>query len=345
MKIEAKKILLINRKSIAGNNRESMSVRIRLAEPFRYLASKKFISLEELNEDQVSKSDIINADLIAISRSYSLVAVSIMEMAKQLSKPILYDVDDDMFVLPKWTSLNTAEFENHKKQLELANVITVSHPLLADRITFVGNKIHVIQTGTLIQESSSEVTKHTKKIVYTNLMDIKLENARSEFLRAISDFMKKNESFELDVFSDSELEICEIKNVNYCGFLEYNAYRKALISRNYLFAISPLSGYEDLESILHNECKSPIKYIDYSAAKIPGIYSDSPAYRRVVKEMENGLLVKNTYDAWIHALELLRSDSNLRNIMAKNAYQDVQKNYNTELLSMKWFDLVQKVLS
>lgn len=337
-------ILLVNRKSIAGNNRQSMSVRVRLSEPLLYLESKGKITIVELDESIIEEKDILNSDLIAMSRSYSPVAVKIMKMAQSLSKSILYDVDDDMFVLPKWTALNSVEFENHKSQLEMASVITVPHSLLAERLKFYKDKIYIISTGTLIQKKN-EIIEKSKKIIYTNLMDIKLESARNAFLNAVSDFMQNKPSLELDVFSDSVLDICNISNVRYCGFLPYEDYKKKILNEGYLFALCPLSGHEDQDSLRHNECKSPIKYIDYSSAKIPGIFSNSPAYARTIKHGENGYLTENTYRDWSAALDFMYHNEAHCENMAENAFLDILKNYNMDTVSEKWFKVIQNAIA
>jgi len=336
-------VLVVDRKSIAGNNRQSMSVQVRLLEPLRYLEAAGKIHVIELDESVINEKDIVNADLLAMSRSYSSKAVELMRSANSLLKPILYDVDDDMFVLPKWTALDTAEFEKHKNQLLLASYLTVPLVLLSERLSWIDTPVMIIPTATVMNKFETDNVKRNNKIVYTNLMDIKLESARADFLKAVFDFMTKNPDLELDVFSDSALEICNIHNVNYCGFLEYREYKKKLFSEKYLFALCPLSGSEDQDSFRHNECKSPIKYIDYSAAKIPAIFSNSPAYVRSIQHGENGLITENTYESWLHTLEFMYKNTQIREKIAEKAFLDIYENYNMKIVSEKWFEVIHQL--
>lgn len=336
-------ILIVNRRSIAGNNRQSMSVRVRLLEPFLYLEAEGKIAITELDESIICEDDIAKVDVVAMSRSYSPDAVKTMEIARFLSKPILYDVDDDMFVLPKWTMLGTGEFEKHKRQLVLANHVVVPHALLAERLEGIRAPITIIPTGTVINDANIKNHKPKNKIIYTNLMDIKLESGRTDFLKAISDFMFQHPDLVMDVFSDTPLEICSIPNVKYCGFLEYAEYKKKIAKEGYLFAVCPLSGNEDISSLLHNECKSPIKYIDYSASKIPGIYSNSPAYQRSIKQGENGLLTENTYSGWLEGLKLIYENTKLREHITKEAFSDVSKKYDMKIVAKQWLDVIQQL--
>jgi glycosyltransferase involved in cell wall biosynthesis len=78
-------------------------------------------------------------------------------------------------------------------------------------------------------------------------------------------------------------------------------------------AISPL------EDTPFNQCKSEIKFLDYSAIGAAGIYSQVPAYESSVRHLETGWLAENEVDAWVEALEELLSNDRLRMQIAQNA--------------------------
>ena len=68
-----------------------------------------------------------------------------------------------------------------------------------------------------------------------------------------------------------------------------------------------------------NQCKSDIKFLDYSAIGAAGIYSHGPAYETTVRHEETGLLVDGVTEAWVDALETLLADGRYRNRLARNA--------------------------
>jgi len=78
-------------------------------------------------------------------------------------------------------------------------------------------------------------------------------------------------------------------------------------------------GIAPLEDTEFNHCKSDIKFLDYSALGIPGIYSRVPTYTGTVQHLETGWLVENTPAAWVEALETMISDIYLRTRLARNA--------------------------
>lgn len=86
----------------------------------------------------------------------------------------------------------------------------------------------------------------------------------------------------------------------------YREYAAALMNSGLDIAFSPL------EDNPHNQCKSDIKFLEYSACGYPGIYSAVGPYLDSVKHRETGLLAKNTTEDWLSAMELLINDPGLR---------------------------------
>jgi glycosyltransferase involved in cell wall biosynthesis len=78
-------------------------------------------------------------------------------------------------------------------------------------------------------------------------------------------------------------------------------------------------GIAPLENTTFNRSKSDIKFLDYSALGIPGIYSQVPSYSGTVRQLETGYLTENTPAAWVEALETMISDQTLRTRLARQA--------------------------
>ncbi len=74
-----------------------------------------------------------------------------------------------------------------------------------------------------------------------------------------------------------------------------------------------------LEDTAFTRCKSDIKFLDYSALGIAGVYSHVPAYAGTVRDGETGLLVANDPQAWTDALVELLDNARLRTTLAGNA--------------------------
>ncbi len=98
----------------------------------------------------------------------------------------------------------------------------------------------------------------------------------------------------------------------------YKKYAGRLNSCGFDIMLAPL------EDNPFNRCKSDIKFLEYSICGYPGIYSNVGPYRDSVANGETGILVGNTTEEWIRAMERLINDRRLRITLAANAYKYVK---------------------
>lgn len=79
-------------------------------------------------------------------------------------------------------------------------------------------------------------------------------------------------------------------------------------------------GLAPLVSSEFNDCKSDIKFLDYSALGIVSCLSDVPAYRGIIGEQQLALLARNDVDGWFEQLNaLVTGQVDMENIAARAA--------------------------
>ncbi len=83
-----------------------------------------------------------------------------------------------------------------------------------------------------------------------------------------------------------------------------------------------------------NKAKSNIKYLEFSALHIPGVYADMEPYNKDVVKGSNGFLAK-TYDQWMHCLRTLITNPALRAEMGDKAFFDVKMRYDQRIISKR----------
>lgn len=88
------------------------------------------------------------------------------------------------------------------------------------------------------------------------------------------------------------------------------------------------------------QCKSDIKFLDYAALGIPGIYSDVPAYKNSVTHLRTGYLAANDSAAWSGAFERMLDDSELRKRIANEAKGYVLKERTLEVCAQQWSEVL-----
>ncbi|MBP8708333.1 MAG: glycosyltransferase family 1 protein, partial [Caldisericia bacterium] len=99
-----------------------------------------------------------------------------------------------------------------------------------------------------------------------------------------------------------------------------------------------------LENNLFNCCKSSIKYFEYTALGLPGVFSALPPYAEVVHDGENGFLAA-TPEEWEHKLELLIESPELRLQFAKEAQQRVQQNWLIQDHANEWQKVYDQIIT
>ena len=86
-------------------------------------------------------------------------------------------------------------------------------------------------------------------------------------------------------------------------------------------------GLAPLKETRFNDCKSNLRYLEFGALRVAGIYSDVSAFNADIVDGENGYLAKN-YSEWDKKLRRLIDDESLRRVMGNKAWQDVKTRYD-----------------
>jgi len=93
-----------------------------------------------------------------------------------------------------------------------------------------------------------------------------------------------------------------------------------------------------------NSGKSDIKFLDYGALGIAGLFSSLPAYTGTVRHLDTGVLVGNSPAEWRAALEMLAGNATLRAGIAERAQAYVRSERTLERRAMTWREAIQSIL-
>ncbi|HEX9029682.1 MAG TPA: glycosyltransferase [Anaerolineales bacterium] len=99
---------------------------------------------------------------------------------------------------------------------------------------------------------------------------------------------------------------------------DYGEFADQMLQQDYDIAIAPLNDN------VFNRCKSPLKFLDYSAAGAVGVYSNLEPYNQVVVSGENGFLAAAP-EEWEGYLARLVDDPGLRYRLALAAQETVRR--------------------
>jgi len=280
--------------------------------------------------DAISKSDIVvfQREFPNNLSNY----LSVMSQAANLGKPVVMDMDDDLLSLPihhpDRVKLNYA-----KAQIPIltgmvqATALTVTTPYLADQLRKYNSNIFVMPNyldDSLWHFNAPQVEPVGDKIriffmgTVTHVPD--LEMLKPAF-RALAmkypgrlEYMFYGANLKFEESIPATVTNCQSETFVYADYVRVALAQKANI------AIAPL------ENIPYNHCKSSIKYFEYSATGLPGVYSRVTPYSSVIEEGVNGFTAA-TVDEWIDKLSQLIENSQLREAMALAAQETVKRDW------------------
>jgi hypothetical protein len=186
--------------------------------------------------------------------------------------------------------------------LYISDLVIVSSPVLAER--FNTPKTYLLEPPS-IRESESlnhHLDGSALRIGYhgssTHYRDL-------EFLiPAIKRFSEANPGAEFDLFGHKAIREMTrgLDRVNAMDPLPWEEYKEFVKRRPCHIMVAPLLDHA------YNRGKSRIKFCDASSLGAAGIFTDSQIYRGIVDDGIDGLLVNNTEDEWLGALQSLAAD-------------------------------------
>jgi len=158
---------------------------------------------------------------------------------------------------------------------------------------------------------------------------------------AIFEVMRKHDNVKFIYFGDSRFrklfQDIPTNKFEMHSWVNHLAYPYKLALLNLDIGLCPLVD----NCFNHN--KSAIKFFEYSAVGAATIASNMPPYSPVMNK-DNGILVENTKEDWINALEGLIKDKEKRQKLALNAYDCVYNEHNADDKPHLWRDAYDRIL-
>lgn len=283
------------------------------------------------------------ADVILIHRLFpSKFTEKTLRSIISLGIPVVFDLDDLFLDVPSCHHPTYHKFAPYIKWiLKEADIITVSTSPLKESLS-----------------------KYTSRPIYVtpNILDFnlfasppRLRDTRFNFLisgtpthqrdwaiieEPIVEILKiYGEKVNVAFFGDVPKRFIDHPSVNIIDFQpNYKNYATQLKVLDVHAALMPL------EDTKYNQCKSNIKWLEYSAAGIPGAYSDITPYSSCISHERNGLLVKNNSESWFNAINQLIIDSEKTAHIIYNAQREVLEWHSIENSLDKYTSTVNSLI-
>ena len=295
--------------------------------------------------------DIVIAERIWEPFISPRLAVELLEQVRRAGACLIYSLDDNLLDLHYLTIEQRAAIAMMARE---ADGIIVSTAALKERLRELNSNVHVVANavderlfGPAIGRQRSPGKCNGRQVIgymgtFTHDADLMLIG---KALRSV--LRKRRNEVELQfigaVEQDSTLEyfrdlpVRVLKGVE-SGYAEYPQFVRWMIE-NMFFDV----GIAPLQESAFTTCKSDIKFLDYSALGIPGIYSSIPIYRQTVRHLQTGYLAENSTEAWEEGLNRMLDDQPLRESIAKSAQEHVFSARTLEHRACDWQIAVQNI--
>ena len=304
-------------------------------------------------EGETFPERVSEGDLVIIQRHFPVRYAEYQEViqrARAKNKPIVFELDDLLFYLP----------EQHPDRLE--HFYTPS--LLPMFQTLIEADLVTVPTSPL-KEALSPYNDNI--VVLPNFLDDQLWRFREPLVDQSSDrpiiigYMgTKSHQPDLELILPALVEMIHLypskirlsfwgidppqvlksfSNIDQFPWISYcyREFAEFFQSQQADIFVAPLVNHG------FNRCKSPLKFYEYSALGVPGIYSDLEPYRHVVQNGVSGYLA-TSLDDWKMYLIMLIENPELRANLAKNAQETIKQKLTLSKNAFIWRETYQKLL-
>lgn len=281
------------------------------------------------------------ADIVILMRATWTEEVgNIIKKAEKLKIPVVFDIDDIIF-LPEFAenyctvlgdtskkniSLRRKEFEGFEKTFKSCRFATASTHFIAEKMERAGTRAFIIHNGLnkkqlSIAQNANRKAQNVRAIGYlsgtkTHDRDFK------EVLPALEKIFAEYPDVILRLvgYLDTSLIPKPIAQrtqtasyMNWQRLLKYSA-------QNYI-NIAPL---DVANPFCH--AKSELKYFEAAVVGVPTVASATDTFSRCIENGKNGMLAE-TADEWYAALKKLLDDNSFYNKIVTNAKHHTMENY------------------
>lgn len=312
------------------------SVELALKRPLCLLQKETGIEYTYVDEPQLASLRVDSPfTALLMMRCCTAQAVAFVDAIARQGKPIIYMIDDDFEELDPLSPLGRRYIElgaahNVRSIVRRASAVYVWSAALMAKMSAINPRTVYGPAPSGIEVFDSlrreAVRSRARPVARSHLtIGYAASSTHATDLAIVEPALKRL----LKEFDGSvRFETIGIQSARLTGHAAYThlpgtasveEFWRLLSTRNWDLAIAPLADTP------FNAAKSDNKYREYGAAGIPGVYSDVAVYRRVITDGTNGLLVKNTTDAWYWALRAMLEDRELRQRLAAAAQRDIRK--------------------
>ncbi|WP_265215899.1 glycosyltransferase family protein [Herbaspirillum lusitanum] len=304
---------------------------IRLIRPFAHL-QEEWELIWGIQNGQLQTDPIDGADLIILHRfTPGLMPLASLKAIFDLGKPIIYESDDLLNEIPHdhpEAAAGASWKEGIEYTVQRAKAVVVSTQFLAEKYRKLNLNVYVLPNYIDYDIFYRPVPQRSDDNITIGLLGSSIQPSNFALVDAALRTLVERYGSRLHIYFvgwECPKGWEHHPQTTFLSFVhEYVNYAAQLKEWNWDIALIPLASDE------YNQCKSYIKWLDYSAAGIASVFSDVSVYNEVVTHDRTGLLMPNSSEAWLNAITMLIESPEKRHALASAGQQEVCKNYGLQ---------------
>lgn len=294
--------------------------------------------------DRVFSDKINDADLVILHRDFPRLAEAyrkVMRKARGLGKPVFFDLDDLLFDLPEehpdrqFQYISDALFPVLQAVLE-ADAVTVSTAALKEAIQPLNPNTLLLPTylnDSLWGLAEVQATDHHMPVVIGWINDQPPSGPVDNCTIGLEQFLRHRENeVLLRIWGRKPPDaLLALANVDWLADIptSYASYTAKFCAEHIDLALIPHGDSS------FDVCQSPLRFLEHSACRVPGIYSRVPPYQDVISHQQDGWLA-STAEEWRQALETLFESAGLRERIAAAAQNNIRNKWLLSQNAYRW---------
>jgi glycosyltransferase involved in cell wall biosynthesis len=327
---------------------------IRLLRPLQHPSIANSFRLSY--DTQYRSADVAIVERLWQPQTVSLEKVeALVEQIRRDNTCLIYSLDDNLLDLPKHRPSQKGLTLEQKMTIRYlvreADGVLVSTENLQQRLLGMNANVFVVPNAIdeqlLGKKAAAQPRNPSQKLVLGYMGTYTHDGDMMMVLQALREVLYKHrdtwelqlvggisESSVLEAFAGMPWQILDVgKHGEYPNFVRWMQQ-----NLHWDLAIAPL------ENNPFSNCKSDIKFLDYSALGIPCICSNVPAYQNTVRHWETGYLTDNHPDAWVEALDFMMVNHSQRQTIANRAKEYVFSQRTLQHTAWQWRDAIQTIV-
>jgi len=306
---------------------------LRLTKPLCSLLHETGGNLMVLSHTQCKIEHIKWAEVIILHREISIFAIELLREARKHGIPTIYDTDDLLTQIPKWSLAKISKVDKMliENTIATANRVTCTCKALKNELEKLSDNVLIVpNTVTTKNAIPNPLSKqnNTQCTIIISSSDSVLVDFIIHPVKLLCDTIPKLKVVTIGPISAAFKNITtNIEHYTQCSPDDFSC-----ILNN----IDNGIGLIPLDNSLFSSCKSDIKYHHYTSCGIVTIASAVLPYTECINHEENGLLVENTPEDWFNSTLYLINNYKFRQLLLTKAIRTWQKKGSQKTAINSW---------